>query len=107
MPGKRLSKARHCFLRKDQHEKTKLGFTVRDALEYLFNDVTGDSSPGVIKSESHTQSILRGALLLYGTGQLDDARDLANVIYSGEVLKDNLEILVRQYLKLEEFSLPG
>jgi hypothetical protein len=102
--GRRLQNVVHCFLRTNQHEKVKLGFTVREALEHLFDDLkTGDPN-GIIKSAERSQTLLRGAFLLYGSGQSDDARDLADML-SSSALKKNFEIMVREYLKLDDFSL--
>jgi hypothetical protein len=102
--GRGLRSVRHCFCQ-DRDGSRKPGLTVRDSLEHLFDDLNGDGVNGVIKSSSRSETILRGALLLYGTGQYSDARDLAAVLSSSSVLKKALETLAGHYLKLEGFLL--
>lgn len=102
--GRRLGRTRHCFLRQSADGTKKPGFTIRDGLQHLFEDLN-DGVSGVINSSERSRKVLRGALLLYGAGQEDDARDLATVLGSPTVLKKGLEHLARQYLRLDEFTL--
>ncbi len=62
---------------------------------------------GPITSRRRSEAIMKGALLLYGSGQFEDAQEVARALTSRAIMRTALERHARRYLGLSELSLPG
>ncbi len=105
--ARNLTRVRRCLIRDHAGATPTPGVTVTESLEALLSELDTEEPNGSIHSAQSSEAILRGALLLYGNGQFDDARDLVGLLGSKTILKNALEVIVRKYLKLPAFSLSG
>jgi hypothetical protein len=64
----------------------------------------GDGHEG--SSERRSDAVLVGALLLYGSGQIEDARETVRVLASRDTARAAPERQARRYFRLPAFSLP-
>jgi hypothetical protein len=100
-----LTGVRHCFVRKTTNGAREAGPTVRDTLGFLLDDLTPEDIHGPITSRRRSDAVVKAALLLYGSGQFEDAQELARTLGSREIALTALERHARRYLGLPQLSL--
>ena len=104
--GRNLRYARHCFVRRTGKGEREPGFGVRDTLGFLLDELLQEEDlDGPVTSRRRSDAVLKGALLLYGLGQFDDAGEVIRTLASREIAKAALERQAREFLGLPEFSL--
>jgi hypothetical protein len=101
-----LTRVRHCFVQLTEEGDQQLGSTVRDAIKFLLDELTPEEPHGPISSERRSDAVLVGALLLYGSGQIEDAQEAVRVLASQDTARAALERQARRYFRLPAFSLP-
>jgi hypothetical protein len=104
--GRDLEHVRRCFIRQTGNGEPVAGSGVRDALGFLLEDLLQEDPHGPVSSERRSDAVMKGALLLYGLGQPDDASEVVRTLASRETAKAALERQAREFLGLTEFSLP-
>jgi hypothetical protein len=82
-----LTRVRHCFVQPTERGEQQLGSTVRDTIKFLLDELTPEEPHGPISSERRSDAILVGALLLYGSGQLEDAQEAVRVLASRDTAR--------------------
>jgi hypothetical protein len=102
-----LRRVRHCFVRPTSSGGRELGSAVRDTLGFLLDELMPEEPHGPITSRRRSEAIMKGALLLYGSGQFEDAQEVARALASRAIMRTALERHARRYLGLPELSLPG
>ncbi len=101
-----LTRVRHCFVRRTTSGKREPGEAVRDTIGYLLDDLMPEEPHGPISSRRRSDAVLRGALLLYGSGQLEDAQEVTRTLASREIARAALERHAKRFLQVPELSLP-
>jgi hypothetical protein len=102
-----LRRVRHCFVRPTSSGGREPGSAVRDTLGFLLDELMPEEPHGPITSRRRSEAIMKGALLLYGSGQFEDAQEVARALASRAIMRTALERHARRYLGLPELSLPG
>jgi hypothetical protein len=100
-----LTHARHCFVRRASSGQREPGSAVRDTLGFLLDELMPEEPHGPITSRGRSDAVMKGAMLLYGSGQFDDAREVARTLESRVIARTALERHARRYLGLPELSL--
>jgi hypothetical protein len=102
-----LTRVRHCFVCRTASGGLEAGREVRNTLYFLLDKLTPKEPHGPISSQRRRDAAMKGALLLYGTGQVSDARELARSFASTAIARAALERHAKRYLGLSDFSLPA
>jgi hypothetical protein len=66
---------------------------------------TDEKFGGAIRAESSRQSVLRGALSLYGAGQLSAARELVAILKSKDVFETALTEVVNAHFGISDWAI--
>lgn len=104
--GRNLTSVRKCFRAPEAGDKVEAGNTIGPSLGTLLDDLSGAEISGRHRLPARTRAILRGSLLLlYGHGQIEDARRLVSLLESKAVLKTALERMVCNYMGMPEYSI--
>jgi len=61
---------------------------------------------GPIKKQNSGEAVLRGALLLYGSSRVSEAKALTALMHSQDVFEDALTEIVRKHFGFKAFTLP-
>jgi hypothetical protein len=102
-----LTRVRHCFVRRTRGGGHEPGSAVRDTLGFLLDELMPEEPNGPVTSRRRTEAVMKGALLLYGSGQFEDAQEVARTLASRAIGRTALERHARRYLGLPELSLPS
>jgi hypothetical protein len=100
-----LTRVRRCIMHRSGIGVDEPGSTVRDTLEFLLQELTKEEPHGPITSARRSEAAMKGALLLYGAGQFEDAQELVRTLRSRGIARTALEAHARAYLRLPDFSL--
>jgi hypothetical protein len=100
-----LTGVRRCIMHRSENGVDDPGSTLRDTLDHLLHELTEEEPGGPITSPRRSQAAMKGALLLYGTGQFDDAKEVVRALASRAVAEAALQEEARAYLGLPEFSI--
>jgi hypothetical protein len=103
--ARNLTSVRRCIMHRSEHGIDHPLSTLRDTLGHLLHELTEDEPHGPITSARASEAAMKGALLLYGAGQFDDAQEVARTLGSRAVAETALLAHAREYLGLPEFSL--
>jgi len=103
--ARELTGVRRCIMHRSDGGVDDPGSSLRDTLEVLLHELTEEEPHGPITSARRSQAAMKGALLLYGAGQFDDAKEVVRTLASRAVAESALLVHARAYLRLPEFSL--
>ena len=74
-------------------------------LGFLLDELMPEEPNGPVTSRRRTEAVMRGALLLYGSGQFQDAQEVARALASRVTGRTALERHARRYLALPRIVL--